>query len=112
GRDTYRWPKEVTAAGFALAKNGEISQIIETPTGFYIVARLDWRDGAVTPLSEVETGIRRQLASEKRRQVEEDFLKKTREGVPVEIRAEALALAKTPPVATAKRTEPEPPAFP
>jgi hypothetical protein len=63
-------------------------------------------------LGEVEAGIRRQLASEKRRQVEETFLKRTREGVSVEVRPEALALAKTPPIVTAKRTEPEPPAFP
>jgi peptidyl-prolyl cis-trans isomerase C len=133
GRDSYRWPKEVLAAGFSLKANGDVSEIIEIPSspsplggegrgevshssaGFYLVARLDWREGSVTPLSEVDSSIRRQLAVEKRREVEQNFLKKTREGVPVEIRSEALARVETPSIpviATAKRTEPEPPAFP
>ena len=111
-RDGYRWPKEVVSAGFALPTRGAISDVIETTSGLYLVSRLDSRDGVVTPLSEVEPTIRRQLAAEKRRQAEETFLSKSREGVPVEIRAEALAAAKTPPVATAKRSEPEPPVFP
>ena len=112
GRDGYRWPKDVITAGFSLATNGTVSEVIETPVGLYLVARLDWRDGAVTPLNDVQSTIQRQLAGEKRREIEEAFLRKTREGVPVEIRPEALALARTPPIATAKRTEPEPPAFP
>jgi len=37
--------QEVIEAGFSLPTNGEISEIIETRTGLYLVARLDARDG-------------------------------------------------------------------
>ena len=112
GREGYRWPKEVVAAGFALKNKGDVSDVIQTAKGLYLVAKLDTRAAVTTPLEQVEVTLRRQLAAEKRQQVEQAFMKSIREGVAVKINATALASLKSLPVNMAKAAEPPAPGIP
>ncbi|HSP41686.1 MAG TPA: peptidylprolyl isomerase, partial [Luteolibacter sp.] len=50
GASAYRWPDEVVEAGFALQNTGDISEVIETPGGFYLLKKLDAREPTVRSL--------------------------------------------------------------
>jgi parvulin-like peptidyl-prolyl isomerase len=109
GRAEYRWPTEVVSAGFALAKNGDISQVINAADGFYVVSRLDWREPGVIPLEQVQNALRRRLLEEKRQQVEIAFNLQLQSVTPVEIFTQALAKVQYPTTALAKAEETMPP---
>ena len=112
GQPAYRFPNEVVAAGFALSKNGEISDVITTPGGLYLVTRTDTRDGSATPLVQVETSLRRRLQAEQRQQTEQEFLREIRRMTPVKIFSETLAGVEFPTTTVAKAREVLPPELP
>jgi hypothetical protein len=96
GRD-YRWPEPVVSAGFALDRSGEVSDVIETEEGLYLVRLLDRRPAEVAPLETVAARIRHKLLLEKRREVEETFLAEKRAATrPIKIYPEALASVPAP----------------
>ncbi|WP_040549869.1 peptidylprolyl isomerase [Pedosphaera parvula] len=107
----YRWPKEVVAAGFALKAKGEISDVIKTADGFYLVMKLDLRDQVITPLEQAQASIERRLLSEKRRQLEETFVREMRAFAPVQTDSDALAKVQYPTTTVAKAGESLPPAL-
>jgi hypothetical protein len=104
GRTEYRWPTAVLETGAALPGPGAVSEVVRTDKGLFLVARLDTREAVVTPLEQVAGSLRHQLLTEKRRAVEQAFA--------TGVRAAALAAVALPPVHTAQREDPEPPAFP
>lgn len=75
-----RWPKEVLAAGLALANVGDISEIIRAADGLYFVKKVDARPSVVAPLAQVQGGIERRLLAAKREQMEKDFAQSLRAG--------------------------------
>jgi len=112
GRTEYRWPAEVVSAGFSLARNGDISDVIKASEGLYIVSRVDSREPVVTPLEQVQTSIQRRLLAEKRTQTETAFNVKMRSVARVETFSEALAKVHYPSPTVAKAEEPHPPSLP
>ena len=111
GRERYRWPAEAVAAGYALAEVGDVSDVIVTPTGLYVVKLLDQRSSSVTPFSDVTARIRHTLVLEKRKQVEQAFREEAQNAVDVRIREEVLDSIALPKPASAPARQ-EPPALP
>ena len=101
----------VIAAGFALPKAGEVSEILTDPQGVWLVKLLERRTAEVMPLTEVEGAIRQKLLAEKHRHLERDFVAQARAAVPVEIHSELLARI-SPPTAASKASNLQPPSFP
>jgi hypothetical protein len=60
-----RLPRAVMEAGKALPI-GQISDVIQTPGGVYLVMKTDRREAVTIPLGEVEGAIRQTLANQKR----------------------------------------------
>jgi len=111
GREGYRWPTEVISAGLALA-TGEVSGVIETPKGYFVLAKTDSREPLVTPLEKVDATFRRQITVAKRQEAEQQYMKQLRSSVPVQIYTTALTSVTLPTVTAAKTEAPQPPAFP
>lgn len=91
-----RWPRTVIAAGFQLAKAGEVSEVLRAADGFYLVRKLDFRPASVTPLEQVGGAIRRRLLAEKRAAAEAEFLRQARAALPVQTDPARLAGAPYP----------------
>jgi parvulin-like peptidyl-prolyl isomerase len=109
GRTEYRWPAEVVLAGFALAKTGDLSEVIRARGGFYIVSRLDSRDAVVTPFEQVQNSIQQRLLAEKRQQMELAFSSKMSAFAPAETFTPALAKVQYPTPTMAKAEDTRPP---
>ena len=107
GRNDYRWPAEVVAAGFALPVGG-VSDVLSTESGLYVVMKQDQREARTAPFEEVSATLRRRLLRVKHEAVEVMFKSNLMVRAAVEIDA-AQAAALTLPVAPAQ--QPEPPAL-
>lgn len=66
GQPTPRFEKPLTEAIFELDNPGQVSPLITTPSGFYVVKRLEGHPASVRPVSEVRNAIRQQLIREER----------------------------------------------
>jgi len=86
----YRWDQKVLSAGFALEKINEISDIITTDDGLYLVKLIDRRPSKVRPFEKVKAKIRHKQILDQRKQVESNFEKTVREKTPVTIYQDAL----------------------
>ncbi|HUF64157.1 MAG TPA: peptidyl-prolyl cis-trans isomerase [Verrucomicrobiales bacterium] len=111
---TYRWPEEIVRAGFAL-KVGEVTEVLTTATGIYLVRKLDERGATQIPLEQVRDQIRKEIRTEKIRDAESAFARSLRENIAIETYPEALAeIAPPDPARAAAAVEEEefPPAIP
>lgn len=61
GQENPRWEPPVLEAVFALDTPGDVSPVLATPTGFFIVKILETRPASRQPLAEVRGAIRQQL---------------------------------------------------
>jgi parvulin-like peptidyl-prolyl isomerase len=111
GEARYRWPNEVVQAGFAL-KTGEVSSVIKTSDGFYLIKKTDARDAAVASFEQVQGTIQHQLLAEKRRETEKDFARELQSFAPVQTNEQALAGIDYPKTTVATAPEFKPPALP
>jgi len=68
GQESPRWEKAVMTAIFDLDNPGEVSPVIATETGYYVVKLLEDKPAAVRPLPDVHNGIRQQLIRAQRQQ--------------------------------------------
>lgn len=96
-RGGYAWPEDVVRAGFAL-KVGEVSDVIATGQGLYLVMKHDEREGRIAPFEEASTGLRRRLLNEKRGEIEASFKSNVMSRAAVEIdtaQAAGLTLPET-----------------
>lgn len=66
GRGSYRWPEPVVQTAFRLTTVGEISSVIETEEGAYLIMLMDSRPAKVQPLEAVSTSIHRELTAQAR----------------------------------------------
>lgn len=105
----YRWPTPVVTAGFSLREIGDVSDILETEDGFYLVKLLDRRPSVVKPLSAVEARIRHTLLLEKRRETEAAFMAEKRATTGIEIFSDALRSVPLPERGKADTVPPSPP---
>ncbi|MCK5805466.1 MAG: peptidylprolyl isomerase, partial [Lentisphaeria bacterium] len=111
GRERYRWPDEVVAAAFALNNVGDVSEVVATPTGLYIVKFSDHREAVVTPIEKVATQIRHTLILQKRRQAEKTFLVRIRDSFEIEIYSDVLKSVPTIAPNASPSRDAEPPAL-
>ena len=109
GREKYAWDAAVVAAGFSLAKVGDVSEAVRTERGLYLVRLMDMRDATVTPLERVAEQVRHSLLLEKRRQTEQAFLDEARAGTAIAVFRDALARVPRPPPAPARPEAPPEP---
>lgn len=77
GAMRYRWPQQVVDAGFAL-ESGQLSDVIETDEGVYLLKKIDARASQVRPLDEsLRATLQRTLLKQQRAmlqaQVETDW---------------------------------------
>lgn len=108
----FRWPKEVVQAGMALQQIGQISPIIRTSNGLFLVMKTDIRDRNITPLANVSGSIERRLLTEKKQQVEAAFAKELRGTTRVQTDAIVLSQMDYPTTTVAQVEEKLPPALP
>ena len=106
-----RWPAEVMAAIFTLKETGQVSPVITTPTGYYLVKLIERRESSPRPLEALKDRIRHQLLTEKKAQVEREFYEELKATVPVRVnraRLEAIEHSK----GGADKEEKQPPGLP
>ncbi|ETR72392.1 MAG: peptidyl-prolyl cis-trans isomerase C [Candidatus Magnetoglobus multicellularis str. Araruama] len=92
----YRWDQKVINAGFALKNINDISAIISTDKGLYIVKLLNRRPSKVRPFDKVKGRIRHKQILVQRKQVEQDFSDDVREKTPVIIYNDAFEKVSVP----------------
>ncbi len=103
-----RWGKEVMDAIFSLIEPGQVSSVIVSPGGYYIVKLMETKQSVTRPLAEVKEMIQSRLFFEKKVQKEKEFYRKLATPLKVEINRELLGKIQ-PPEAGAR---PAPPAMP
>jgi parvulin-like peptidyl-prolyl isomerase len=102
-----RLPKTVVQTGLDLPQ-GQLSEIIETEKGFYLVMKTDSRGQTTTPMAKVESSLKQSLLGKKRRALEEAFRQEIARIVGVQMNHAALAAVELPREESPKR-EPQPP---
>jgi parvulin-like peptidyl-prolyl isomerase len=103
-----RWPAAVSDAAFALANPGDVSPVIKTSNGCYLVRLIEKKVAGHRPLEEVAEAIRYQLAVEKRHQRQQAFYDSLKSGLKIEINHALLESVSAPTVAPQR----QPPALP
>ena len=111
GRPT-RWEAAVTDAGLALKNIGDMSEIIITEKGIYLVRLMDRRPATVTPFERVEARIRHKLLLAKRRSTEVAFKEEMRQGIPIDTFPEVVNSIPAPESAPPSSGSDAPPALP
>ncbi|HEV2693594.1 MAG TPA: peptidylprolyl isomerase [Verrucomicrobiae bacterium] len=107
-----RWPATVIAAGFALKNAGDVSDVLRSKDGFYLVKKLDVRAVAVTPMEQVRPAIERRLLLAKHQETEQQFQSQSRQAVTVTTDAALLAATAYPNPTLGKTAQAQMPAVP
>ena len=84
------WEKPVLEAGFSLKNLGDISDIIETEKGYYIVRLMQREEATSSPFETVKARIRHQLILSEQRAVKNRFNDSLREDFRVSINKDKL----------------------
>jgi parvulin-like peptidyl-prolyl isomerase len=87
---SYRWDENIVKAGFALSNIDDVSDIISTDKGLYIVKLLDRRPSTVTPFKKVQARIRHKQLLDRRKQTERNFEKNVKEKTSIKIYHDVL----------------------
>lgn len=82
------WERDVLDAGFSLKQLGDISEIIETNKGYYLVRLMDREDAKYQSLDRISGQVRHKLILAGQRSIEEQFGKSLREDFAVSVRDE------------------------
>lgn len=95
GATAYRWPKEVIEAARSLPTVGEISQVIATPEGFFLIRKIDSREPVVRPLEgRLKSSIASAVMAEKRQSMEKELKLQWQKQHPVEMNQKVLSQLK------------------
>jgi len=111
GDTSYRWEQDVMETIFSLSQPGEVSPIISTPSGFYIVKCMEIKDSGPRPLAQLKEYIRYQILEQKKAQIEAEFYEKLKRKIPIKINRGLLS-AIEPPEEGIKDQKISPPALP
>ncbi|MCG8336731.1 MAG: peptidylprolyl isomerase [Proteobacteria bacterium] len=107
---TYRWDKKVVNAIFSLKKKGEISPLVETPRGFFLVKLMDTQKGQLQPYKVVQNQIKQKLVAEKKRKWLEEYYKDAKTDYEISINTDRLEKIPTP--GRFAKSNATPPGFP
>ncbi|MBX3745653.1 MAG: peptidylprolyl isomerase [Verrucomicrobiae bacterium] len=113
GQAPARLPSEVVETGWRLPI-GVVSEILEGPSGYFLVMKIDERDRTITPFESVQASLRQTLLVRARKEIEEQFKHETARLVSSRVDSAAVAsvtLPATDPL-VAQRRESKPPALP
>lgn len=102
----YRFPIEVLEAGFQLRSPGEISNVIETTNGVFLVRLMARRSaGEPAPASD-ETLLRQKILAQKQSEAQAEFIRATRSTISIRAFPERLhqVPAATPGLAASNET--------
>lgn len=107
----YKWPQEVVKTLFELPENGDVSDVIETDKGLYLVRLVNAENVASTELSQMASGIRKKLLNEKQKSAKQAFVDSLQTNAKININSELLA-AIEPLNPEPKDNQQQPPAMP
>lgn len=86
----YKWEKEVTEAAFGLEDVGEISPVVETEQGLYLLRLVANKPAQQQPLASLHDGIHRRLLLEKRKQEKQRIIAELQNGLKVDVNEQLL----------------------
>jgi len=101
----YGWDDEVVEAAFALQAPGDISPVVTTDSGYYILRLVELEPERARPLEQVADGIRHRLDRERAQRFEATFVDRIREAHAVEIEQRRLAEIPPPDAVPAERED-------
>jgi parvulin-like peptidyl-prolyl isomerase len=107
-----RWHPEAVEAGFALEAPGQVSDVIETADGFYLVKFMEARPSTMLELDKIAPSIRQELLKVKRREERTAFVSSVKAATDIEIFEDALERNAERLAGVAEAEGPEPPALP
>jgi parvulin-like peptidyl-prolyl isomerase len=84
-RGQWRGSPALERAGFALAKPGEVSAVVEEPEGFSVLRLLERRPARVPPYEEIRGEVETRMIPGRKRKQFEDLLTRLRQGAAVEV---------------------------
>lgn len=111
GRYDQRFDKEIIDKIFDIIEPGQVTPVIETEGGYYIIKLIEKKESSTRPLREVRARIHHQLIIQKREQIEKKFYSELKSSIPVEIFKQKLDTIEAPPKADRPRP-PMPPSLP
>jgi len=107
----YKWDRSVIKELFSLAENGDVSDVVETDQGLFLVRLVASESVHAKSLAQVSSGIKKQLLKVKQDQVKRDFINSLISNSSVEINENLLAQIE--PISPIKRnSDRKPPALP
>lgn len=80
-----RWDAQLISAFRTLSAPGELSEVLETDTGFYLLKLMELKPSRVQPLTEVRDQIVHQLFRDKRKMVKDRFFARLGSNIDVEV---------------------------
>lgn len=91
GKSDARFDPQVVSTLFALPQPGDISEVLETTRGCYLVKLLENRPEQTKPMDAVQASIRHQLQVQNQQRLEADWKKAARSATPSQVFPGALA---------------------
>jgi parvulin-like peptidyl-prolyl isomerase len=91
GRTNYSVPAEVLSAGQALTRVGEVSEVLRTEDGFFLVRLMERREAGKRSAGESDAVLHHKLLAQERKRIEAEFGAEARSRARVEINTQALA---------------------
>lgn len=111
GRKNPPWPEPVVQAMSRLQSAGDLSPVIETPSGCYLLKLLAREGVGVRPLEAVRDEVIHRLQVARKAALTERFENDLKAGLQVQVVPDAVARVEVPPRRLANST-PQPPALP
>ena len=108
-RKAHPWPSPVVEAISRLKSAGDLSPIVETPTGFYLLKLLAHQAPSTKPLTAVRSELVHRLVRDRKASQAETFEKDLRAGITIEIHPEMLERVPVPETRMAQSSPPSSP---
>jgi peptidyl-prolyl cis-trans isomerase C len=91
GNTNYSIAPEILAAANSLPKVGDVSEVIRTDRGLYLVRLMDRRAAGPTSLTAQEPAVQQKLLAKERKRIEAEFGASIRSNLRVEVNTPAFA---------------------
>lgn len=111
GRPDHRWNNDVIDAIFSVYEPGEVSPVIITDTGHYVIKLIEIQSSKALPYAAVRERVRHQVLKQKRARAERVFYEELKNKIQVWVNPELLQSIPVP-GGNPKQKESRPPALP